>query len=128
MTCPKSATTAPSGPATVPLVWMSFERFDATFASTLSISPTAALRRKRTLISPATQNRFPKIVNGDYLEGGLTAKLMTKDVVLYIDRVRELGVSSLNASQRSNCRSLARAESGWTRSRERSNISYRDFM
>ncbi len=46
----------------------------------------------------ATQNRFPKIVNGDYLEGGLTAKLMTKDVVLYIDRVRELGVSSLNAS------------------------------
>jgi 3-hydroxyisobutyrate dehydrogenase len=46
----------------------------------------------------ATQNRFPKIVDGDYLEGGLTAKLMTKDVVLYIDRVRELGVSSLNSS------------------------------
>jgi 3-hydroxyisobutyrate dehydrogenase len=46
----------------------------------------------------ATQNRFPKIVDGDSLEGGLTAKLMTKDVVLYIDRIRELGVSSLNAS------------------------------
>jgi 3-hydroxyisobutyrate dehydrogenase len=46
----------------------------------------------------ATQNRFPKIVDGDYLEGGLTSKLMTKDVVLYIDRVRELGVSSLNSS------------------------------
>jgi 3-hydroxyisobutyrate dehydrogenase len=46
----------------------------------------------------ATQNRFPKIVDGDYLEGGLTARLMTKDVVLYIDRVRELGVSSLNSS------------------------------
>ena len=46
----------------------------------------------------ATQNRFPKIVDGDYLEGGLTSKLMTKDVVLYIDRVRELGVASLNAS------------------------------
>src|SRR6202140_819193 len=27
----------------------------------------------------ATQNRFPKIVDGDYLEGGLTSKLMTKD-------------------------------------------------
>ncbi len=40
----------------------------------------------------ATQNRFPKIVDGDYLEGGLTGKLMTKDVVLYVDRVRELGV------------------------------------
>ena len=46
----------------------------------------------------ATQNRFPKIVEGDYLEGGLTSKLMTKDVVLYIDRARELGVASLNAS------------------------------
>ncbi len=46
----------------------------------------------------ANQNRFPKIVDGDYLEGGLTSKLMTKDVVLYIDLVRALGVASLNAS------------------------------
>ncbi|CAG4904478.1 NAD(P)-dependent oxidoreductase [Paraburkholderia gardini] len=46
----------------------------------------------------ATLNRFPKIVDGDYLEGGLTGKLMTKDVVLYVDRVRELGVMSLNAA------------------------------
>jgi 3-hydroxyisobutyrate dehydrogenase len=46
----------------------------------------------------ATLNRFPRIVDGDYLEGGLTSRLMTKDVVLYIDRVRELGVASLNAS------------------------------
>jgi 3-hydroxyisobutyrate dehydrogenase len=46
----------------------------------------------------ATLNRFPKIVDGDYLEGGLTGKLMTKDVALYVDRVRELGVVSLNAA------------------------------
>ena len=46
----------------------------------------------------ATLNRFPKIVDGDYLEGGLTGKLMTKDVVLYVERLRELGVSSLNAA------------------------------
>lgn len=46
----------------------------------------------------ATLNRFPKIVDGDYLEGGLTGKLMTKDVVLYIDLLHELGVASLNAS------------------------------
>ncbi|WP_233831332.1 NAD(P)-dependent oxidoreductase [Paraburkholderia sp. ZP32-5] len=46
----------------------------------------------------ATLNRFPKIVGGDYLEGGLTGKLMTKDVVLYVDRARELGVMSLNAA------------------------------
>jgi 3-hydroxyisobutyrate dehydrogenase len=48
-------------------------------------------------VNYATQNRFPKIVDGDYLEGGLTSKLMTKDVVLYLDLVRELGVASLNS-------------------------------
>lgn len=46
----------------------------------------------------ATLNRFPHIVDGNYLEGGLTGKLMSKDVVLYLDRARELGVASLNAS------------------------------
>lgn len=45
----------------------------------------------------ATQNRFPHIVDGDYLEGGLTSTLMMKDVVLYVQRLRELGVPSLNA-------------------------------
>ena len=57
----------------------------------------------------ATQNRFPKIVDGDYLEGGLTSKLMTKDVVLYLDRVRELGVSSLNSAGPLACFGLATA-------------------
>jgi 3-hydroxyisobutyrate dehydrogenase len=46
----------------------------------------------------ATLNRFPKIVDGDYLEGGLTGKLMTKDVVLYVDCLHRLGVASLNAA------------------------------
>jgi 3-hydroxyisobutyrate dehydrogenase len=46
----------------------------------------------------ATLNRFPRIVDGDYLEGGLTGKLMTKDVVLYVDLARELGIASLNAA------------------------------
>ncbi|MGH8141282.1 MAG: NAD(P)-dependent oxidoreductase [Steroidobacteraceae bacterium] len=46
----------------------------------------------------ATLNRFPKIVDGDYLEGGLTGRLMTKDVLLYVERARELGVASLNAA------------------------------
>lgn len=46
----------------------------------------------------ATINRFPKIVDGDYLEGGLTGRLMTKDIVLYVDRARELGVVSLNSA------------------------------
>jgi 3-hydroxyisobutyrate dehydrogenase-like beta-hydroxyacid dehydrogenase len=46
----------------------------------------------------ATLNRFPKIITGDYLKGGLTNALMMKDVVLYVDHLHELGVASLNAS------------------------------
>jgi 3-hydroxyisobutyrate dehydrogenase len=46
----------------------------------------------------ATLNRFPRIVEGDYLEGGLTSRLMTKDVGLYLDLVGRLGVPSLNAA------------------------------
>ena len=40
----------------------------------------------------ATLNRFPRIVDGDYLEGGLTGNLMLKDLRLYADLIRELGV------------------------------------
>jgi 3-hydroxyisobutyrate dehydrogenase len=43
----------------------------------------------------ATLNRFPRIVEGDYLEGGLTSNLMAKDLTLYLDLVRQLGVTSL---------------------------------
>jgi 3-hydroxyisobutyrate dehydrogenase len=43
----------------------------------------------------ATLNRFPRIVEGDYLEGGLTSNLMAKDLMLYLDLVRQLGVTSL---------------------------------
>jgi 3-hydroxyisobutyrate dehydrogenase len=46
----------------------------------------------------ATLNRFPKIIEGDYLEGGLTGKLMTKDIVLYVEQLHELGIASLNAA------------------------------
>lgn len=49
-------------------------------------------------VSFASTNRFPHIIKGDYLEGGLTSALMTKDVVLYVDHVRELGVPCLNAA------------------------------
>jgi 3-hydroxyisobutyrate dehydrogenase len=46
----------------------------------------------------ATLKRFPHIVKGDYLEGGLTSRLMTKDVVLYQDLLADLGVPGLNVS------------------------------
>jgi 3-hydroxyisobutyrate dehydrogenase len=40
----------------------------------------------------ATLNRFPHIIKGDYLEGGLTGRLMAKDVRLYLEHVARLGV------------------------------------
>lgn len=46
----------------------------------------------------ASLNRFPNIVRGDYMEGGLTSALMTKDVALYVDCTHDLGVPSLAAS------------------------------
>jgi 3-hydroxyisobutyrate dehydrogenase len=46
----------------------------------------------------ATLNRFPSIVEGDYLEGGLTTDLMAKDVLLYVSLTQELGVPTLNAA------------------------------
>ena len=46
----------------------------------------------------ASTNRFPRIVEGDYLEGGLTGRLMTKDVTLYTELLGRLGVPSLHAS------------------------------
>jgi 3-hydroxyisobutyrate dehydrogenase len=42
----------------------------------------------------ATLNRFPRIIEGDYLEGGLTSRLMAKDVRLYLELLLELRVAS----------------------------------
>lgn len=42
----------------------------------------------------ATLNRFPRIIEGDYLEGGLTNNLMAKDLMLYLQFVQGLGLTS----------------------------------
>src|SRR5690606_20332341 len=46
----------------------------------------------------ASVNRFPKMIKGDYLKGGLTSALMLKDVTLYLELLGQLGVASLNGS------------------------------
>ncbi|HEX7405174.1 MAG TPA: NAD(P)-dependent oxidoreductase [Candidatus Nanopelagicaceae bacterium] len=46
----------------------------------------------------ATVNRFPKIIHGDYLKGGLTNTLMLKDIALYADLATAMGVVSLNSA------------------------------
>jgi len=48
-----------------------------------------------TGVSFASLNRFPHIIKGDYLKGGLTGRLMAKDVRLYLDLAEELGVVTL---------------------------------
>lgn len=42
----------------------------------------------------ATMNRFPRIVHGDYLEGGLSCNLQAKDIQLYLGLLRRLEVTS----------------------------------
>ena len=48
-----------------------------------------------TGVSFASLNRFPHIIRGDYLEGGLTGRLMAKDVRLYLALADDLGVATL---------------------------------
>lgn len=42
----------------------------------------------------ATLNRFPRIIEGDYLEGGLTNRLMAKDIRVYLELLQEVNVTS----------------------------------
>jgi 3-hydroxyisobutyrate dehydrogenase-like beta-hydroxyacid dehydrogenase len=60
-------------------------------------------------VNYATQNRFPKIIKGDYLKGGLSNTLMLKDVILYTELLGQLGVPGLNASGPVASFGLARA-------------------
>ncbi len=46
-------------------------------------------------VSFASLNRFPHIIKGDYLEGGLTGRLMAKDVRLYVSLAADLGLPTL---------------------------------
>jgi 3-hydroxyisobutyrate dehydrogenase len=67
-------------------------------ASGLDLAAVLDVINSSSGVSFASLNRFPHIIRGDYLEGGLTSNLMTKDVVAYVDHVRELGVPCLNAA------------------------------
>lgn len=64
----------------------------------LDLATVLDVFNKSSGVNFATLNRFPKIITGDYLKGGLTNTLMMKDVVLYTELLSELGVAGLNAS------------------------------
>lgn len=64
----------------------------------LDLATVLEVFNKSSGVNFATINRFPKIIEGDYLKGGLTNTLMLKDVTLYAELLSELGVASLNSS------------------------------
>ena len=51
-----------------------------------------------TGVNFATLNRFPHVIEGDYLEGGLTNELMAKDMRLYLALLQQLGVTSFTGT------------------------------
>ena len=56
----------------------------------------------------ATQNRFPRIIEGDYLEGGLTNNLMAKDIRLYLEYLQQIDVTSFTGAACLGAFNLAR--------------------
>src|SRR5690606_6841276 len=64
----------------------------------LDLATVLDVFNKSSGVNFATLNRFPKIIKGDYLKGGLSNTLMMKDVVLYTELLAELGVAALNVA------------------------------
>ncbi|HEX4832434.1 MAG TPA: NAD(P)-dependent oxidoreductase [Trebonia sp.] len=64
----------------------------------LDLEVLLAIINSSSGVNFASLNRFPKIIHGDYLKGGLTNALMMKDVTLYTDLAASLGIASLNAA------------------------------
>jgi 3-hydroxyisobutyrate dehydrogenase len=63
----------------------------------LDLETLLAVLNTSSGVNFATLNRFPRIIHGDYLEGGLTNTLMLKDIHLYVELVARLGVASPNS-------------------------------
>jgi 3-hydroxyisobutyrate dehydrogenase-like beta-hydroxyacid dehydrogenase len=75
----------------------------------LDLATVLEVFNKSSGVNFATLNRFPKIITGDYLKGGLTNTLMLKDVTLYVELLAELGVTSMNSAGPLASFGLARA-------------------
>src|SRR5690606_19200623 len=75
----------------------------------LDLEVVLAVLNASSGVNFATMHRFPKIIHGDYLRGGLTNTLMLKDVNLYVQLVTRLGVANLHAAGPMASFGLARA-------------------
>lgn len=85
------------------------ETMVAAKAAGLDLSMVLDVFNASSGVNFATLNRFPKIITGDYLEGGLSNSLMLKDVTLYVELLGQLGVASLNSTGPIASFGLARA-------------------
>src|SRR5690606_40844816 len=62
----------------------------------LDLATVLDVFNKSSGVNFATLNRFPKIISGDYLTGGLKNTLIMKDVVPYTELLSVLGVACRN--------------------------------
>ena len=60
----------------------------------LDLAQLLEVFNRGSAVSWATRERFPHIIRGDYLEGGLSVDLMIKDIDLYLDATRDLGAAT----------------------------------
>ena len=60
----------------------------------LDLAQLLEVFNRGSAVNWATRERFPHIIEGDYLEGGLSVDLMTKDIDLYLATMRATGSPS----------------------------------
>lgn len=61
----------------------------------LDLGQLLEIFNRGSAVNWATRERFPSIIKGDYLEGGLSVDLMIKDIDLYLSAARRLRGASL---------------------------------
>lgn len=54
----------------------------------LDLTQLLEVFNRGSAVNWATRERFPHVIEGDYLEGGLTVDLMAKDIELYLATMR----------------------------------------
>lgn len=65
--------------------------------SGLDLTRFTEVLNSSTGVNYATLERFPRILAGDYMEGGLSGQLMAKDLRLYLSHIANAGVPTFTA-------------------------------
>jgi 3-hydroxyisobutyrate dehydrogenase len=75
--------------------------------SGLDLAQLLEVFNRGSAVNWATRERFPHIIQGDYLQGGLSVDLMTKDIDLYMETMRSTQSPSLLGPATLTCFNLA---------------------